>query len=176
MIRKMMAGEDLLRASGTVTKKLAKWLAARGYVAPDEAGEAVERGADAARDLPRAEKLATLLYAFTSDRYDPRDSDIEGMFQITRVEPGRVWLEAHDDRRVLAPPARGGGEAVPGRLEHLRSGAQERQEVAVGRSLETLSIAVPAISLASPETGYWMTSPVQRSRCAQKGQSGQVGP
>jgi len=40
MIRKVMAGEDLLRAAGTVTKKLSKWLAGKGYVTQEAAGEA----------------------------------------------------------------------------------------------------------------------------------------
>jgi hypothetical protein len=43
MIRKVMAGQDLLRASGTVTKKLAKWLAAKGYATADEAGPSPTR-------------------------------------------------------------------------------------------------------------------------------------
>jgi hypothetical protein len=103
MIRKVMAGQDLMRASGTVTKKLAKWLAAKGYATADEAGDAVERGAAAARDLPRAEKLAALLYQFTSSKYFPEDSDIEDQFEIKRVEPGKVWLEGFDDGRLLGP-------------------------------------------------------------------------
>ncbi len=37
MVRKVIAGKDTLRAAGTVTKKLAAWLAAKGYVASDEA-------------------------------------------------------------------------------------------------------------------------------------------
>jgi hypothetical protein len=32
MIRKLMASEELLRAAGTVTTKLAKWLGVRGYL------------------------------------------------------------------------------------------------------------------------------------------------
>src|SRR5262249_620414 len=35
MIRKVMAGKDLLRAAGTVTTKLARWLGRKGY-APAE--------------------------------------------------------------------------------------------------------------------------------------------
>ena len=32
MIRKVIAGRDLKRAAGSVTKKLSKWLAEKGYV------------------------------------------------------------------------------------------------------------------------------------------------
>jgi len=62
MIRKVMASEELLRAAGTVTTKLAKWLGVRGYLDESAVEDAVERGAAAARDLPTAEKLSGLLY------------------------------------------------------------------------------------------------------------------
>jgi hypothetical protein len=62
MIRKLMASEELLRAAGTVTTKLAKWLGVRGYLDESAVENAVERGAAAARDLPNAEKLSGLLY------------------------------------------------------------------------------------------------------------------
>jgi hypothetical protein len=62
MIRKLMASEELLRAAGTATTKLAKWLGVRGYLDESAVENAVERGAAAARDLPNAEKLSGLLY------------------------------------------------------------------------------------------------------------------
>jgi len=34
MVRKVIAGQELLRAPGTVTGKLVTWLAARGYIEP----------------------------------------------------------------------------------------------------------------------------------------------
>ncbi len=56
MIRKVIAGQELLRAAGTVTKKLAHWLHEQGYVDDDQRDLALDRGTDAARDLPRAER------------------------------------------------------------------------------------------------------------------------
>lgn len=103
MIRKVMAGQDLLRTSGTVTKKLSKWLAEKGYVNADEAAVAVERGAGAARDLPKADRLAKALYEFTSNKYSPEQADIEDHFEIKRVEPGKIWLEGLGDMTVLGP-------------------------------------------------------------------------
>ena len=35
MVRKVAPGRELLQASGTVTGRLALWLAARGYVSPE---------------------------------------------------------------------------------------------------------------------------------------------
>lgn len=96
MVRKVMAGEELLRAAGTVTKKLAKWMAANGYLDAAAAGEAVERGTSAARDLPRAERLSRLLFdqaqRGAKDDADVDDDIVEDYFTIERVEPGALWL------------------------------------------------------------------------------------
>jgi hypothetical protein len=103
MVSKVIVGADTLRASGTVMKKLAKWLVEQGYAKSDDADVAIEQGSDAARDLPAAEKLSTLLYDLTAGRLEPRDSDIEGRFSITKVEPGRIWLQDEDDGKDYGP-------------------------------------------------------------------------
>ena len=106
MIRKVIAGEDFLRAAGTVTKKLSKWLAGKGYVTQEAAGEAMETSAAAARDLPRAERAAQILRN-ASDRLDidvaqlAEEDYLEfDHFTIARVEPGRLWLEVRVDRKM----------------------------------------------------------------------------
>jgi hypothetical protein len=98
MIRKVMAGQELLRAAGTVTKKLAGWLHEQGYVDADQRDLALDRGTDAARDLPRAERLANLLYqhsrrtpVFDQDTLAPEDL-VEDQFMIDRVEPGALYF------------------------------------------------------------------------------------
>jgi len=106
MIRKVIAGEDFLRAAGTVTKKLSKWLAAKGYVTQEAAGEATETSAAAARDLPRAERAAQIL----RDAADRLGFDVAQLaeenylefdhFTIARVEPGRLWLEVRESRKM----------------------------------------------------------------------------
>jgi len=98
MIRKVMAGEELLRAAGTVTKKLARWLGERGYLDAGAVEVAVERGADAARDLPKAEKLSRLLFeqsnTSTIDVHALDDDDyVEDYLMIDRVELGVLWFE-----------------------------------------------------------------------------------
>lgn len=104
MVRKVAAGKDILRAAGTVTKKLARWLAEQGYVKAEDAAEGIERGGTAARDLPKAEELASLLREVAEDkeRGDGED-DIEDHFRLTRVEPGRLWIEGMLDGRRLGP-------------------------------------------------------------------------
>ncbi|MGH9119057.1 MAG: hypothetical protein ACRD0A_14595 [Acidimicrobiales bacterium] len=99
VIRKVMAGQEFLKACGTVTKRLGKWLAASGYVDADEAADMAERGAEAGDELPKADKLAELLYeqARTLPPFDPDsipdDEWIEDQLWIERVEPGALWFD-----------------------------------------------------------------------------------
>jgi hypothetical protein len=99
MVRKVMAGGDLLKASGTVTKKLVSSLAAQGLIDDQEAAGAAERASDASRDLPKAERLSTLLYE-QSERaplIDPdelADSDwVEDSLFIDRIDGNEIWFE-----------------------------------------------------------------------------------
>jgi len=106
MVRKVIAGQETLRAAGTATKKLAKWLAEKGYVKTGAAAEAAARGGRAARDLPEAEKLARLLHEFAEMQERDNEGDgVEDHFTITRVEPGRIWLEGMMDAREFGPIA-----------------------------------------------------------------------
>ncbi len=105
MIRKVMAGQDLKRAAGTVTKKLSKWLAKQGYIPEEEAQMGAEKGADAVRDLPQAERAAGILFGTTADlAIDPNDLADEDYrefdhFTIGKLEPGKLWLELFEGRK-----------------------------------------------------------------------------
>jgi hypothetical protein len=99
MVRKVMAGEELLRASGTVAKKLASWLHEHGYITDEQWKEAAERGTDAAHDLPKADRLGHLLHLELekTPRFDPDDVPeehwVEDFLAIERVEPEALWFE-----------------------------------------------------------------------------------
>jgi hypothetical protein len=99
MVRKVIAGQELIAAAGTVTKKLARWLHDNGYIDEADYEEANERGAEAARDLPRAEKLGRLLYELALEVPEvapdtiPDKDWVEGHLQIARVEPGVLWFD-----------------------------------------------------------------------------------
>lgn len=99
MIRKVIAGQDLKRTAGTVTKKLSKWLAAKGYISEEEAQAVADEGAEAARDLPKAERAARILVDDVEDlAIDPTvlaDEDYLEFdhFTIGKIEPGKLWLE-----------------------------------------------------------------------------------
>lgn len=106
MVRKVVAGKETRRAAGTVTKRLAAWLAEKGYAKPAEAEEAAGRGGQAARDLPEARDLAFLLHEFAEDQErGTEDDEIEDHFTLTRVERGKWWLEGMLDGRELGPIA-----------------------------------------------------------------------
>jgi hypothetical protein len=101
MIRKAIAGKDLLRTAGTVTKKLATWLAEKGYAEVAEVEDAKSRAAAASRDLPQAKELASRLRRFAGDqKRGSEDDEIEDYFMLTRVEPGKIWLEAMNGREL----------------------------------------------------------------------------
>lgn len=99
MVRKVIAGQELLRASGTVTGKLVSWLADRGYIDGDSAGDAADRAREASRDLPIADRLGMMLHDVTDQAPHPdpdevADEDwIEDYLAITDVEPGKIWFE-----------------------------------------------------------------------------------
>lgn len=99
MIRKVMAGQELLRASGTVTKKLVGWLAEHGVIDQDAAAVQAERAAGAARDLPKADRLADALHELSlrTTVKEPESADRwveEGIpLRITKIEPGKLWFE-----------------------------------------------------------------------------------
>lgn len=100
MIRKVMASAELLRASGTVTKKLAAWLHEQGHISQEQQNAATERAADASRDLPNADRLGALLHDTMRDTppFDvddiPEEQWIEDLLAIERVEPGKLWFES----------------------------------------------------------------------------------
>lgn len=108
MVRKVMAGQELLRASGTVTKKLLRWLQDQGVISATTADDKAERAAEAGRDLPRAERLANALYELSLGTpirtRDGAERWIEtGLpLTITKVAPGELWFS--DDIGPLPVP------------------------------------------------------------------------
>jgi hypothetical protein len=100
LVRKVAASKQQLKDAGTVTKRLARWLAEQGYVAPDIAEVARGRAADAGRELPRADGLAEQLFLQAQRTRLPVHPDdiadedwVEDLLPITRVEDGRLWFD-----------------------------------------------------------------------------------
>ncbi len=102
MIRKVMAGKDLLKAAGTVTGKLARWLHEHDHIDATSAAVMADQGAEASSELPALDKLADLLYdeaerlpEFDYDKI-PDDHWVDDYLTITKVEPGALWFDGLD--------------------------------------------------------------------------------
>jgi len=118
MVRKVWASKGLLRAAGTVTRKLARWLADKGYVEGDDATEARDLGAEAGRSLPAAEELGGALYdlAASPPPGEPAEQR-EDYFTIVRVEGDRIWLDGLHRGGEVGPIV-----LPPGLAAHCRTG------------------------------------------------------
>ena len=99
MVRKVAASKQQLKDAGTVTKRLACWLAERGHVDADAAELARDRAAHAGRELPRADELGEQLFRQAQDTRlpvhpnDVPDEDwVEDHLPITRIEDGWLWF------------------------------------------------------------------------------------
>jgi hypothetical protein len=91
MTRKVIAGKETLRLAGTVTKKLAAWLAGKGYVR--DADDAQERAKRAAKELPAFAEAEKILREYVEADPPGRCSEeIEDHFSVTHLQPGKVWL------------------------------------------------------------------------------------
>lgn len=109
MVRKVAAGQDLMRAAGTVTRKLGTWLADRELISADAHDSLAERGRRAAQVLPASAALRRDLHAYV--RYlgdNANDEQIEDHVVITSVQGSRVGLRGMLDGRelVVVLPAR----------------------------------------------------------------------
>ena len=118
MVRKVIAGQELLKAAGTVTGKLVRWLEKEAYIEPDVAAIAGERARESARTLPAAERLGSLLQdvAANASDVDPDDVNnedwVEEQLMISQIEPGRIWFEG--DVGPFDVPKRASDLAKPG--------------------------------------------------------------
>lgn len=105
IVSKVMAGEEFKRAAGTVSKKLSKWLGEKGYVSENIARQVAEEAVGASADLVKAERAAMMLIdaanKLTVDPSELHDEDYYDFdhYTISRVEPGKLWLEVYDVSR-----------------------------------------------------------------------------
>lgn len=102
MISKAMAGVELKRAAGTVTRKLVKWLLEKGYVSEEAAHEGTRISAEAARELPKAERAAEIIFrdsdALRAEIHDLDDEEYLDFdhYTIAEVKPGSIWLNVFE--------------------------------------------------------------------------------
>jgi hypothetical protein len=110
MPRKVIAGNETMKAAGTVIKKLARWLVERGYTEDDEGIR--EMVGETARDLPASQKLFYLLADWLAGNAPEKyRREVQGHFRIQRVEPRQLWLEP-----ILSSERDIGPIALPGKV------------------------------------------------------------
>lgn len=102
MPRKVMCGKETMQAAGTVTKKLAKWLAEKGYI--QDTHDAQQRAGKAAKALPNAMTVLDILNVYC-DECAPDDpvTELEDHFWIDRIEPGKLWLNPLTTGKMIGP-------------------------------------------------------------------------
>jgi hypothetical protein len=107
MPRKVMCGKELLKAAGTVMKRLGKWLAEQGYIDSEAAENMTGRGKEAAKKLPAAETAAEMLYNYAKDHpLSGWTDEIDDYFAVEKVEHGKLYLQPyiHDNAIELSLP------------------------------------------------------------------------
>ena len=109
MPRKVICGKEMLKAAGTVVKKLGKWLVEHGYVGDESSSNMVELGKEASSELPGAEELAEMLFEY-ADRHPVLNwtDEIDDYLTVEKVEPAKIYFsnpkDVQGDAVVLALP------------------------------------------------------------------------
>jgi hypothetical protein len=106
VIRKVMGPQWIAEAAGPVVSDLVDWLERNSYAGGADVDEAKSRAALASRDLPRSDRLGSLLYEETEMKLGGtvlEDRDLEPeLITVNRVEPGSIWLET-EEGEVIGP-------------------------------------------------------------------------
>lgn len=121
IIRKVLGGPEIAESAGPVTLELLEWLEAKGHLIPGRAlEEAKEQARSAAGNLPRAERLSSVLYDLTQSEplgpiVEDRDIDYDTV-TISRVEAGRLWFTDPDGGEIgpISVPEEASELALPG--------------------------------------------------------------
>jgi hypothetical protein len=102
--RKVMCGKDMLQISGTVIKKLGKWLADNGCVKSDIAEKMADFGTRASKDLPAAETLSRMLDEYADATNVSATESIEGYFYVILVGSTSLGLDDMDGGVTITVP------------------------------------------------------------------------
>ena len=102
MIRKVICGKGMLKAAGTVIKRMTKWLAEHGHVDTEMAEVYADEAGEASKELPAMEELAYLLWRYAADQEEVDfEETAEGYFNVRIVENDRLHLADMHDRTLV---------------------------------------------------------------------------
>lgn len=100
LIKKAMVSESFLKTTGTVMKKLVKWIYDQQYISKEEFKEQMEIVNELKDELPLVERVGRLifeLHKFSSLAEGNFEEYEEDYFTITKVENGKLWLQGELD-------------------------------------------------------------------------------
>lgn len=105
MIRKVMAGQDLLKASGTVVRKLLKWLRAEDLIEAADAQDGLEIVDDIGPDLAISDEFSFRLGSLCLEQPTGRvlEEWEDAYAGIAKVEQGKIWFSNHSASEVVGP-------------------------------------------------------------------------
>jgi len=107
MIRKVMGSKELMKNTGTVLRRLIKWLKKYSYIDNKKFDILYSTVNENKDDLPKVEELADLLYDNGSKnivyQYKQYEEDI---FLITKIEKGKLWLESYMEENKKVGPVK----------------------------------------------------------------------
>lgn len=140
MVRKVMAGKELMQAAGTVTRRLGSWLGERRYLDNTASSELTVRGGEASRDLPATRELMNMLDRCVDPLPAHAPQVLEDHFQVDRVEGSRVHLSPmmSDEAVVITLPPPVGG--LPAGLDNRRHDRPRPRPLAARRGLERVPL------------------------------------
>ncbi len=94
LISKVASSKELMKTVGRVMKIFVEWLNEKGYMNKEKYEEAAEMVDELKDELPKVEELSNLIYDYIQDS-NPADfsETTEGYFKVTKIEPGKLWLE-----------------------------------------------------------------------------------
>ena len=100
LIRKVMGPQWMMKAAPTIMKKYFKWLDQKGLLAEGVIDEVLDTTKQAAKDLPRVDQAAELLFNLcdlNSSKYMDRDFDddgyMEGYGEVTGILGDKLHLD-----------------------------------------------------------------------------------
>lgn len=112
MVRKVVAGQDLMRAAGSVTRRLGRWLYEHHYIDETNAEIFQSQAKSLGRALPKATDLRNKLSRWVDGLGGIRsDASYEGDFEIVAITDRGWKLEGVDS-------ALSGEISVPSELRH----------------------------------------------------------
>jgi hypothetical protein len=105
IIRKVMGSKELMKNVSRAMKKLVKWMNEKGYMAGEEYELGTEIADRAKADLPQCEELANLiLEACEYGEYEEYSEKVDGYWQVTKIQSGKLWLEDYSGSRKKIGP------------------------------------------------------------------------